>query len=236
MPPSDTEANSQETAPALNVTPGREGEARSFCRTMLREDPTLLFGEVRRAARARGLEVSAEIFGAVHGELGEPGGEPAAGPVAREPEPVPAPAPVPAGESPPAPAARARRRPGPAPERGSAAMDFLVGHLRSHPDATYQEVKAAAARAGVEVFPITFGNARRLAGIGKHAPRTSQPASKTPAPGAASAPARLGSRGAEGIVHDLAAMLEDLERKRQELRETLAAIGRLAREGLNRTS
>jgi hypothetical protein len=44
-------------------------------------------------------------------------------------------------------------------------MAFLVEFLRGKPDATFQEVKAAAAAQNFQVAPINYGNARRILGM-----------------------------------------------------------------------
>lgn len=121
-----------------------------------RAHPEASFREVNEAALKVGHKVYPIIFGLARKKLGL---ESHRFPGMNEAEPFPSTWPsVP------------RREPG-SRASGSASMDFLVRFLRSHPDATYAEVKAAARDAGHRVFPITFGNARRRAGLAKRRER-----------------------------------------------------------------
>jgi hypothetical protein len=150
------------------------------------------------------------------------------------------------------PAARSR---GDAPAERSAgvknpAIRFMVEYLGAHREAGFDEVKAAAADSGFTIYPITYGNARRLAGLEKRAPRRSAspegafpPAEMRPSPAAAARARRAmlpdsgvadpsGRSGTLSMLDELGEMLERLERQRGQLRETLDGIARAASECL----
>lgn len=51
-------------------------------------------------------------------------------------------------------------------------MSFVVEFLRANPDASYQDVRGAAAAQNFNLAPINYGNARRILGL---APKASRP-------------------------------------------------------------
>lgn len=50
-------------------------------------------------------------------------------------------------------------------------MDFIVESLKSNRDAAYKDIKEAADKKKLAIFPIMFGRAQALLGIVKQAPR-----------------------------------------------------------------
>ncbi len=112
----------------------------------------------------------------------------------------------------------------------SPVMAFLIEFVRSHPEAHYQEVSVAAKEAGHEIFPITFGNARRRAGLAKRTPRV--PAGQRPRP--AAPPPTTKSTPASSAITDFLDLVGRLEQQRAELQEALAQIRDIARNCLSR--
>ena len=52
-----------------------------------------------------------------------------------------------------------------AQKKNTPAMALALERLRMNPDASYQDIKDAAALAGIQVPPIVFGRARSLLGL-----------------------------------------------------------------------
>lgn len=50
---------------------------------------------------------------------------------------------------------------------GSSAMDFIVAALKKNKKAAYADIKAAADKKGLTIYPIMFGRAQLLLGIAK---------------------------------------------------------------------
>ena len=58
-----------------------------------------------------------------------------------------------------------------AAKKSNPTMDFLVAQLESNRKATYAEVRDAAAKKKLTIYPIMYGRAQALLGIVKQAPR-----------------------------------------------------------------
>lgn len=58
-----------------------------------------------------------------------------------------------------------------AAKKTSPAMEFIVDALKKNKKAEYSDIKAAAEKKGLEIYPIMFGRAQALLGIVKSAPR-----------------------------------------------------------------
>jgi hypothetical protein len=57
------------------------------------------------------------------------------------------------------------------PTATTPLMSFVVEFLRNNPDAAFQDVRAAASAQNFNVAPINYGNARRILGLARKAPR-----------------------------------------------------------------
>lgn len=71
-------------------------------------------------------------------------------------------------------------------DAGKAAFDFVVQQIRKNPAVTYRDVAARAEKAGHRVYPIVYGNAKRVLGMARKATIASATPSKpvkTPAVG-----------------------------------------------------
>jgi len=118
-------------------------------------------------------------------------------------------------------------------------MAFLVEFLRGNPDASFQEVRTAAAAQNFQVAPINYGNARRILGMAAKA-RTSRgtgrrrirQAVESGADGAA-APAVGSARGRRGRKRkldfsNLSNLVEELQDVVAERDRLLAALDQIA--------
>jgi hypothetical protein len=78
---------------------------------------------------------------------------------------------------------------------GGSMMDELLAFMRQNPKAVFADAKAAMAKSGHSLFPISWGRAQALLGRVKSKPRGAGKAAKspsTPVAGAADAPVRRG--------------------------------------------
>jgi hypothetical protein len=55
--------------------------------------------------------------------------------------------------------------------KNPAAMDHIVASLKKNKNASYADIKTAADRKGLTIFPVMFGRAKLLLGYVKAAPR-----------------------------------------------------------------
>ena len=58
-----------------------------------------------------------------------------------------------------------------AKQKNPAAMEHIVNSLKSNKNAVYADIKAAADKKGLKIFPVMFGRAKLLLGLVKAAPR-----------------------------------------------------------------
>ena len=58
-----------------------------------------------------------------------------------------------------------------ATKKSNSAMDFLVAELKKNRKAAYADIKAAADKKGLQLYPIMFGRAQAMLGIVKSAKR-----------------------------------------------------------------
>jgi len=58
-----------------------------------------------------------------------------------------------------------------AAKKSNPAMEFIVDSLKSNRHAAYKDIKEAADKKKLKIFPIMFGRAQAMLGIVKQAPR-----------------------------------------------------------------
>lgn len=58
-----------------------------------------------------------------------------------------------------------------AAKKAPSAMDFILEHLKKNKKASYAEVKAAAEKRKLSIYPIMYGRAQALLGYVKSKPR-----------------------------------------------------------------
>jgi hypothetical protein len=121
-----------------------------------------------------------------------------------------------------------------------AALAFVAEFLRVHPEAAYEEVRTASARAGHQVLPITYGNARRMARLPKlpptpRRPRVASAPTPTRQPRKRALPPAGSRRAMSSVLDDLVTMVQRLRDRHRDLQEALAKIGEIARECLKQT-
>jgi hypothetical protein len=152
-------------------------DARDLCRNLLQGNPQMSYKEVRLSAENLGLKVSRWMYSAVQREL--------AGTIDGEHDPD-----ADAGESKSSedPVATETEEAGeheqvgdeqsgdslalkPVGKLKSPIMAFTVHFLQEKPTAAFKEVRDAAAKEGLTLYPISYGRAQALLGIVKAKPR-----------------------------------------------------------------
>ena len=115
-------------------------------------------------------------------------------------------------------------------KKASPAMEFLVAALKKNPKISYADVKDAAAKKGLTLYPIMYGRAQALLGLVKVSPRGSK---KKRGPGR---PPKFGRRGPgrprkqTSAVDSLEAMIADMKevaRDRDRYRRALEQIAKV---------
>lgn len=61
-----------------------------------------------------------------------------------------------------------------AAKKNPLGMEFIVAHLKKNRKAAYADVRAAAEKKGLVIYPIMYGRAQALLGIVKSSPRGSK--------------------------------------------------------------
>lgn len=211
----------------IGETPAPSGAAReellALARDWLLADPDLPFRRARKAAKNLSLALTSRLYAEARRSLGITAGPPR--PSQRKPAPV-----VAAEFTKDAPMAAAEKTKTP-------MMAFVVEYLRSAPDATYADLKSAAAQKGFKIAPIVFGRARKE--LGFSAMRDAKPArtaTRNPAAVAAAQvaspaaqPRRRGPAARSGFGGDLAGMLGRLQGMASERDRFHAALQQIAR-------
>lgn len=120
-----------------------------------------------------------------------------------------------------------------AAKKNNPAMDFIVDSLKSNKAATYAEIKEAADKKKLKIFPIMFGRAQALLGIVKQAPRGQGKAAKAKAAAASGAPkrgpgrppkAKAGSVSFDGTLQGIVAAVKGSEQAKAKYRQALERI------------
>ncbi len=182
-------------------TPESRRAAHDLCRSLLQAERTLPYHEVRKSANGLGLTISKRMFAAVHREL--------AGTIRLVPREAPkTQAPIRTL----APERRSKEQPKKAP---NPSMAFLVKHLTDQPDSSYGQAKQVAEEAGFRVYPVTYGLARKRAGL----PKLSKPPTRRTATRSSITPSVP-----ENAVQEVLARLRRLEDERDRLRKRIEAI------------
>lgn len=117
-----------------------------------------------------------------------------------------------------------------AAKKSNPAMDFIVESLKSNKNAAYSEIKEAADKKKLKIFPIMFGRAQALLGIVKQAPRGQGKAAKAKA-AAAGAPKRGPGRprkvalpAFDGTLDGIVAAVKSSEQAKAKYRQALERI------------
>ena len=122
-----------------------------------------------------------------------------------------------------------------AAKKSNPAMDFIVESLKSNKSAPYSEIKAAADKKKLKIFPIMFGRAQALLGIVKQAPRGQGKSAKAKAAATASAAAGAPKRGPgrprkvalpafDGTLDGIVAAVKSSEQAKAKYRQALERI------------
>jgi len=116
-------------------------------------------------------------------------------------------------------------------KKNTAGMEFIVAQLKRNPKVAYADVRAAAEKKKLLIYPIMYGRAQALLGIVKTSPRGSKKRKKTGrGPGR---PRKVGRRGpgrprkTTDPVDALQAMVADYrdnEREMNRIRKVLESI------------
>lgn len=132
-----------------------------------------------------------------------------------------------------------------AAKKDSPAFDFIVELLKKNKKATYQEIKAAADKKGLTIYPINFGRAKAMLGLvpsakrgqGKAAkkvksaaPKAATPkaAKKRPGRKAAAPSAPAAGAGLEAIISHVKANEAEREKYRRAIEKIRAILDELA--------
>ncbi len=131
--------------------------------------------------------------------------------------------------------------------KNQSPMDFIVAALEKNKDAAYADVRAAAEKTGLTIYPIMYGRAKAMLGLvpvakrgtGKYAKKTRAARGKASAPAprpvgakrrgrppkSATTSARLDSlQGLIAHVQQAEREREKMHRALQKIREVLASV------------
>lgn len=120
-----------------------------------------------------------------------------------------------------------------AAKKNNPAMDFIVESLKSNKGVAYAEIKEAADKKKLKIFPIMFGRAQALLGIVKQAPRGQGKAAKAKAAAAAGVPkrgpgrppkAKAASPSFDGTLEGIVAAVKSSESAKAKYRQALERI------------
>ncbi len=110
---------------------------------------------------------------------------------------------------------------------GSPAMNFIVAALKKNKNAAYADIKAAADKKKLAVYPIMFGRAKLLLGHVKAGSAKKKKAAKR-SPGRP----RKAADSPLDAVRDLLGSIKDTERENAHLRATLEKVADLINRAL----
>lgn len=120
-----------------------------------------------------------------------------------------------------------------AAKKSNPAMDFIVESLKSNKNAAYSEIKEAADKKKLKIFPIMFGRAQALLGIVKQAPRGQGKAAKAKAAASAGAgapkrgpgrPRKVALPAFDGTLDGIVAAVKSSEQAKAKYRQALERI------------
>lgn len=119
-----------------------------------------------------------------------------------------------------------------AAKKSNPAMEFIVESLKSKRDAVYKDIKEAADKKKLKVFPIMFGRAQAMLGIVKQSPRgqgkmAKAKAAKVAAPGKRGPgrpPKSAGAVSFDGTLESIVAAVKGSEQAKARYRSALEKI------------
>jgi hypothetical protein len=116
---------------------------------------------------------------------------------------------------------------------GSSALDFCREYLKKDPTAPFADIRDAAAKKGLVLYPISFGRAKALEGLVAMKPRGSKkaaaPAKRGPGrpKGSKNKVKAARSSGDVGGLDDLVSVLRSLQKERDDAVKVLDRIREL---------
>ena len=120
-----------------------------------------------------------------------------------------------------------------AAKKSNPAMDFIVESLKSNKGAAYSEIKEAADKKKLKIFPIMFGRAQALLGIVKQAPRGQGKAAKAKAAASSASggqkrgpgrPRKVAMSAFDGTLDGIVAAVKGSEQAKAKYRQALERI------------
>ena len=114
-----------------------------------------------------------------------------------------------------------------------APFDLIVAALRRNPKAVYANIRDAAARKRLTIYPVMFGRAKLLLGLVKAKPKKKAKVSKRGPgrPPKTGAKRRVGrprkTSTAGGALENIVAQIGEMQRERDRLRRTVARLREL---------
>ncbi|MGE0143211.1 MAG: hypothetical protein AB7I19_06750 [Planctomycetota bacterium] len=131
------------------------------------------------------------------------------------------------------------------PKASTPAYQLLIDYLQRKPDASYAEIRDAAAKKNLDIAPVSYGRAKLQLGLVKQGASKKKAGKKgaakkasAKASAAGEAPKKRGrpkgsknkpkvapvAMQAAGSVDDIVSMLRSMQRERDELRNLLGRI------------
>jgi hypothetical protein len=131
------------------------------------------------------------------------------------------------------------------PKASTPAYQLLIDYLQRKPDASYAEIRDAAAKKNLSIAPVSYGRAKLQLGLVKQGASKKKAGKKSAGKQAAAKPAAGGEapkkRGrpkgsknkpkvapvnvqSSGSVDDIVSLLRNMQRERDELRNLLGRI------------
>jgi hypothetical protein len=114
----------------------------------------------------------------------------------------------------------------------SETLDFTRRYLREKPEATFAEIRDAAAKENMKIYPIVFGRAKALEGLVKVAPYGSKKrAREEKAAAQRAASMQVGGDVAEGGVSDakIDSVISGVRESHQERERYRAALIKISK-------
>lgn len=129
-----------------------------------------------------------------------------------------------------------------AKKKSSPAMEFVVDYLKRKRDASFADIRDAAAKKRLKIYPIVYGRAQALLGIVKSAPRGSGKQAQARARAAAGRTAAGGGRRgrrpraaapALDSLDNVIAAVKENQAEKERLRSVLEKIQGLLEQALD---
>ena len=110
----------------------------------------------------------------------------------------------------------------------SAALDFTRQYLKGKPEASFAEIRDAAAARDLKIYPIVFGRAKALEGLVKVAPYGSKKKARQKAKReSAQAPAGATPGNADASIEAVIAGMRENHEDRERYRAALLRISEI---------